>query len=311
MRILGKTGGIGINMHDARIVVTGGAGMLGHKLFLRLAEKFPEVYCTIREDPNAEPVCRVPLLQGPKVIQGVNAADFEALQRTLRALRPDYVVNCVGIIKQRGEARSAIPSILINSLLPHKLAQMAAEWGGRVIHFSTDCVFSGKRGGYVETDDSDADDLYGKSKFLGEVAGENGLTLRTSIIGRELVEHRSLLDWFLSQNHRKVRGFRRVIYSGVTTNYMADVVANVINNYPKLHGLYQVVSDPISKYDLLSLLRDAYGLDIDIEAEDQTISDRSMKGDKLRSAIGHQTPPWPELVRQLAEDPTPYESRFQ
>jgi dTDP-4-dehydrorhamnose reductase len=311
MRTLGKTGGIGINMQDARIVVTGGAGMLGHKLFQRLAEKFPEVYCTIREDPNAEPVCRIPLLHGPKVIQGVDVTDFEALQRTLRALQPDYVVNCVGIIKQRDEARSAIPSILINSLLPHKLAEMAAGWGGRVIHFSTDCVFSGKRGGYVETDDSDADDMYGKSKFLGEVAGENGLTLRTSIIGRELVEHRSLLDWFLSQNHRKVRGFRRVIYSGVTTNYMADVVAKIIDNYPKLHGLYQVVSDPISKYDLLSLLRDAYGLDIDIEAEDQTISDRSMKGDKLCSAIGHQTPPWPELVRQLSEDPTLYESRFQ
>lgn len=311
MSILSKTGGIGISMHDALIVVTGGAGMLGHKMFQRLAERFPEVYCTIRKTPNAEPVSQSPLLHGPKVIQGVDVTDFEALHQTLRALQPDYVVNCVGIIKQRDEAKIAIPSILINSLLPHKLAEIVAKWGGRVIHFSTDCVFSGKRGGYLETDDSDADDLYGKSKFLGEVAGENALTLRTSIIGRELIEHRSLLEWFLSQNHRKVRGFRRVVYSGVTTNYLADVVANIIDNYPELHGLYQVVSDPISKYDLLSLLRDAYGLDIDIEAEDQTISDRSMKGDKLRSAIGHQTPPWPELVRQLSEDPTPYESRFQ
>ena len=295
-------------MRNARIVVVGAAGMLGHKLFQRLAEQFPETYCTIREDPKAEPFCRVPLLHSPKVVQGVDVTDFDALRRTLRELRPDYVVNCVGIIKQRDDARSAIPSILINSLLPHKLAEMASGWGGRVIHFSTDCVFNGKRGGYVETDDSDADDLYGKSKFLGEIAGENGLTLRTSIIGRELVEHRSLLDWFLSQNHRKVRGFRKVIYSGVTTNYMADVVAKIVDNYPDLHGLYQVVSDPISKYDLLSLLRDAYRLDVDIEAEEQTLSDRSMKGDKLRSAIGHQTPPWSELVRQLAEDPTPYES---
>ena len=132
MRILGKDGGIGINMHDARIVVTGGAGMLGHKLFQRLSEKFPEVYCTIREDPNAEPVCRVPLLRGAKVIQGVDVTDFEALERTLRALQPDYIVNCVGIIKQRDEARSAISSILINSLLHHKLAEMAAGWGGRL-----------------------------------------------------------------------------------------------------------------------------------------------------------------------------------
>ncbi|MGA2988810.1 MAG: sugar nucleotide-binding protein, partial [Terriglobia bacterium] len=147
--------------------------------------------------------------------------DFNALEATLSALRPDYVVNCVGVIKQRTEAISPIPSITINSLLPHKLAQMAARWGGRIIHFSTDCVFSGKRGWYTEEDPSDAEDLYGRSKFLGEVVVANALTLRTSIIGRELVEHRSLLDWFLAQNHKTVHGYRRVIYSGVTTNYLA------------------------------------------------------------------------------------------
>ena len=135
-----------------------------------------------------------------------------------------------------GGGQAAIPSITINSLLPHKLADMAQTWGGRVIHFSTDCVFSGKRGGYTEQDDSDAEDLYGKSKFLGEVAAANALTLRTSIIGRELVEHRSLLDWFLAQNHKTVKGFRRVIYSGVTTNQMAEVVADIIRNHPTLCG---------------------------------------------------------------------------
>lgn len=295
-------------MRNAKIVVLGGAGMLGHKMFQRLGERFPETYCTLREDPKAEPFRRVDLLQKPAVIQGVDVTDFGKLQATLTQLHPDYVVNCVGIIKQRDEAKSAIPSITLNSLLPHKLAAMSAGWGGRVIHFSTDCVFSGKRGGYTEDDDSDADDLYGKSKFLGEVACENALTLRTSIIGREIVEHRSLLDWFLSQNHKTVRGFRKVIYSGVTTNSMADVVTNVIENHADLHGLYQVVSHPISKFDLLSLIRDAYGLDIEIEPENETLSDRSMKGDKLRSAIGYECPPWTELVRQLAEDSTPYES---
>jgi dTDP-4-dehydrorhamnose reductase len=295
-------------MRSAKIVVLGGAGMLGHKMFQRLGERFPETYCTLREDPQAEPFRRVDLLQKPTVIQGVDVTDFGKLRETLALLRPDFVVNCVGIIKQRDEAKSAIPSITINSLLPHKLAAMAREWGGRVIHFSTDCVFSGKRGGYTEDDDSDADDLYGKSKFLGEVACENALTLRTSIIGREIVEHRSLLDWFLGQNHKIVRGYCKVIYSGVTTNHMADVVTNVIENHVDLHGLYQVVSDPISKFDLLSLIRDAYRLQIEIEPENETFSDRSMKGGKLRSAIGYQCPGWTELVRQLAEDSTPYES---
>jgi dTDP-4-dehydrorhamnose reductase len=211
------------------------------------------------------------------------------------------------VIKQRAEAVSPIPSITINSLLPHKLAQMAARWGGCVIHFSTDCVFNGKRGGYLEEDSSDAEDLYGKTKFLGEVAVANALTVRTSIIGRELTEHRSLLDWFLAQNQKTIRGYRRVIYSGVTTNHLAELVVSIIQGHPGLNGLYQVASEPISKYDLLCLLREAYQLDVRIEPDDLEVSDRSMRCDKLREAIAYECPPWPVLARQLAEDNTPYE----
>jgi len=298
-------------MRNTRIAVLGGAGMLGHKMFQRLGERFPETFCTVVEDLTLKPLCRVELLHSPKVIEAVDVRDLGSLQRTLSELRPAYIVNCVGIIKQRDQAQSPIPNILINSLLPHQLAAMATVWDGRVVHFSTDCVFSGKRGAYSEDDESDAGDLYGKSKFLGEVTGPNAVTLRTSIIGRELMTHRSLLDWLLSQNHGKVRGFRKVIYSGVTTNYIAGIVANIIENHPDLHGLYQLVSEPIAKYELLCLLRDAYHLDIEIQPEDETISDRSMKGDKLTAAIGQQAPPWPELVRQLADDPTPYESWLQ
>jgi dTDP-4-dehydrorhamnose reductase len=217
------------------------------------------------------------------------------------------VINCVGVIKQRARAALPIPSITINSLLPHKLAEMAMRWGGRLIHFSTDCVFSGKRGGYTEEDLSDAEDLYGKSKFLGEVAVENALTLRTSIIGRELMEHRSLLDWFLSQKQKTLRGYRRVIYSGLTTNYLAGLVGTIIEKHPGLNGLYQAASEPITKYDLLCLVREAYGLTVEIEPDDVEVSDRSMRGDRLRGAIAYTCPSWPELTRQLAEDNTPYE----
>ena len=294
-------------MKEPRVVVLGGAGMLGHKLFQILRERLPKTICTTRKDVRQPPFDQVELLQGPDVIRGVDVMNFENLHRVLADLLPDYVVNCVGIIKQRDEARMAIPSITVNSLLPHKLAVMAGEWGGRIIHFSTDCVFSGKRGGYTEEDDSDADDLYGKSKFLGEVAAENALTLRTSIIGRELVEHKSLLDWFLSQNHKTVKGFKRVIYAGVTTNQMAEVVTEIIRRDQPLSGLYQVVSDPISKYDLLCLLRDAYRLDIEILADETVVSDRSMQGDKLRAATGYVSPPWPVLAKKLADDRTPYD----
>ena len=295
-------------MSAAKVMVLGGAGMLGHKMFQVLRERFAGTFCTVREDIRKAPFDRVELLQGNDVVPGVDVTDFPAIEAILSAFRPEYVVNCVGVIKQRAEAVSPIPSITINSLLPHKLAHMAARWGGRVIHFSTDCVFSGKRGGYTEEDLSDAEDLYGKTNFLGEVAVGNALTLRTSIIGRELIEHRSLLDWFLVQNHKTVRGYRRVIYSGVTTNHLAELVGSIIHKHPAVNGLYQVASEPVSKYDLLCLLSEVYQLDVHIEPDDLQVSDRSMRCDRLREVIDYQCPPWQVLAGHLAEDTTPYET---
>ncbi|MGP0045832.1 MAG: dTDP-4-dehydrorhamnose reductase family protein [Syntrophobacteraceae bacterium] len=293
--------------HDVKVVILGAAGMLGHKMFQMIRKAFPNTLAIVREDVKQPPFDKVALLQGKDIIPGIDATDFNRLQELLGEIRPNYIVNCVGIIKQRDAAHQTIPNITINSLLPHKLAAFAEGWGGKVIHFSTDCVFSGKRGGYTEEDLSDAEDLYGKSKFLGEVQCDNALTLRTSIIGRELVEHRSLLDWFLSQKGRTIKGFKRVIYSGVTTNQLAEVVLLIIRQFPHLSGLYQVVSEPISKYDLLRLLKDAYKLDVEILADAMEVSDRSMKGDKFRSATGYVCPDWPELVQVLAQDPTPYD----
>jgi len=280
--------------------------MLGHKMFQIIRERYPGTFCTIREDVGKTPFERIDLLRGNDVIPGIDVTDFLALEATLSAFRPQYVINCVGVIKQRVEAASPIPSITINSLLPHKLAQIVANWGGRVIHFSTDCVFNGVHGGYTEDDLSNAEDLYGRTKFLGEVAVPNALTLRTSIIGRELTEHRSLLDWFLGQKQKKIHGYRRVVFSGVTTNYIADLVGSIIQEYPGLSGTYHVASKPITKYDLLCLLRQAYQLDVEIVPDDLEVSDRSMKCDKLREAINFKCPPWAALVRQLSEDSTPY-----
>lgn len=280
--------------------------MLGHKLFQRLRERFPGTVATTRKNVSEGSWKRVSLLQGDDVIQGVDVREFEALRTRLLDLKPDVIVNAVGVIKQRGEAADPIPSITVNALLPHRLAETAAAWGGRVIHFSTDCVFNGRRGRYTERDQSDAEDLYGRSKFLGEVAAPNAVTLRTSIIGRELSQHRSLLDWFLSQDGKVVQGYRRAIYSGVTTNAMAGVVEAVISRHPDLSGLFQIVSAPIAKHDLLGLIRDAYGLKITIEPVDGEVCDRSMEGTKFEAATGWRAPDWPALVRELAEDPTPY-----
>ncbi|MGC1460918.1 MAG: SDR family oxidoreductase [Terracidiphilus sp.] len=293
-------------MRIAKIMVLGGTGMLGHKMFQVLRERFADTFCTVRGDIRTSALDRVELLQGNDVISGVDVTAFPSLYAILSAFQPEYLINCVGMIKQRAEAASPIPSITINSLLPHKLAEAVARWGGRVIHFSTDCVFSGQRGSYLEGDASDAEDLYGKTKYLGEVSAPNALALRTSMIGRELREHRSLLDWFLAQNHGKVRGYRRVIYSGVTTNHLAELVASIIQEHPSLHGLYQVSSEPISKHDLLCLIREAYQLDIQIEPDDLEVSDRSMRCDRLRGAIDYRCPPWSVLAHQLADDGSPY-----
>jgi dTDP-4-dehydrorhamnose reductase len=290
-----------------KILVLGGEGMLGHKMYQTLLRRYPDTACTVFRSLSDPFYQRVSLYRQGRVIDGVDAMDFDALGETLGGIKPDFIVNCIGIVKQREEAAAAIPCITINSLLPHKLAESAAGWGGRVIHFSTDCVFSGERGMYTEEDRSDAADLYGKSKFLGEVATGNALTLRTSIIGRELGQFRSLLEWFLAQKGKSIKGFRRVIYSGVTTNYMAQLVGNLIADHPALSGLYQVVAPPISKYDLLCRLKEAYYLNMEIVPDEKEISDRSMVGEKFLRATGYSMPDWDDMVARLAMDPTPYD----
>jgi dTDP-4-dehydrorhamnose reductase len=280
--------------------------MLGHKMFQLLRSRYPDTACTIRGALTDPFYARVDLFRPGAVIEKVDAMDLSALGKTLRERKPRFLVNCIGIVKQRDEASAAIPSITLNALLPHKLAEFSAEWGGRVIHFSTDCVFDGNRGGYTEEDPSDATDLYGKTKYLGEVATENALTLRTSIIGRELAHFRSLLEWFLGQKGKQVRGYTRVIYSGVTTNHLADLVGDLIERHPELAGLYQVASTPISKHDLLCLLKEAFRLEVEILPDGAEVSDRSLNGDKFFRATGYICPEWPVLAEQLAADRTPY-----
>lgn len=290
-----------------RVLVLGAAGMLGHKVFQVLRGRHLETRGTIRGRLSEVPTRHMPLLQTGTIVEDVDALDIASVEALLRQERPDAVVNCVGIIKQRSEAKAAVPSIKLNALLPHLLADTLQEWGGRLIHFSTDCVFSGRRGNYTEEDPSDAEDLYGRTKYMGEVATDNALTLRTSIIGRELQHFGSLLEWFLAQNHGRISGYRHAIYSGVTTNYLAGLVADLLVEHPQLSGMLQVASAPISKHDLLVLLREAYGLDVEITPEDAFFCDRSMRGDRFRQATGYICPSWPDLVAELAADPTPYD----
>lgn len=289
------------------IVVLGAAGMLGHKVFQRLQPRYSGVYGVISGTLQQRRLTEVEFLNRGSILENIDACDWISLSSLLKDMRPHVIVNCVGIIKQRNDERSAALSIEINSLLPHRLADLCRTWKGRLIHFSTDCVFSGKRGGYAESDLPDATDLYGKTKHLGETTAENALTLRTSMIGRELSHFSSLLEWFLARDHQQIRGYRNAFYSGVTTNQLAELVGDLIESHPGLSGLYQVTGPVISKYELLCMLREAYSLDLEIVPDDSFYCDRSMKGDKFHQATGYDSLPWPALVRDLAVDPTPYD----
>lgn len=289
------------------ILILGGTGMLGHKLFQHLRKRYPETYCTIRGSIDQPLLRSVDPFHAGGVIEHCDAGDFRMLENLLLKHRPRVVINCIGIVKQRAEAKKAVPSIAVNALLPHLLADVCDRWGGKLIHFSTDCVFSGKAGNYQESDSTDAEDLYGRTKALGEIIDGTTLTLRTSIIGRELMHSGSLLEWFLRQEHKYISGYTRAMYSGVTTNYMARMIANLIEAPSIPSGLFQVTSETISKFDLLCLLKEVYEVDVEITADPTFFCDRSMKGDKFAKATGQICPPWPDLVAELANDDTPYD----
>ncbi len=287
-----------------RVLLLGGAGMLGHKLCQRFREHF-ETWTTVRA--GYRDYARYGLFDPERTLGGVDAVDFDSVVRAVAEVKPDAVINCIGIIKQLKAAKDPIVSLSINSLFPHRLANLCRASGARLIHISTDCVFSGRKGMYSEADVSDAEDLYGRSKFLGEVDQPGCLTLRTSIIGRELCSATGLIEWFLSNRGGKVRGFSGAVYSGFTTLALTRIIADVLKGQPGLTGLYQVSSDPINKYELLKLVNRTYSLNIAVEPDTTFRCDRSLDSSRFRQATGFQPPSWPEMIEEMHRDPTPYQ----
>ena len=278
-----------------RILILGGDGMLGHQL-LKYMHPRHEVKVSLRQDLGV--YSSMGLFNRENAYDAVDIRSLERLVDVMADLRPQAVINAVGIVKQRPDAKESIPSLEINALLPHRLAMLCKGIGARLIHLSTDCVFSGKKGNYLESDPSDAEDLYGKTKFLGEVHESNSLTLRTSIIGRELSRHKSLLDWFLSQKG-KVNGFTNAIYTGFTTLEMSRIIEKMLLEYPDAAGVYQVSSDPINKYELLLLFREKLGHDIEIIADDTFRCDRSLDSTRFRADFNYTPPSWPDMIEEL------------
>jgi dTDP-4-dehydrorhamnose reductase len=278
--------------------------MLGHKMLHVLSQRF-EAFGTTRSP--ALGLGRV--APGAKIVlEGVSVSDLDSVVGAFSAARPDVVVNCIGIIKQLDEAKNSIASIQVNSLFPHQLASICTSQGARLVHVSTDCVFSGRKGAYTEEDTPDPVDLYGRSKLLGEVGESPALTIRTSIVGRELHGAHGLVEWFLGQNGGTVRGFTRAVFSGWSTAALARAVGDVIERRPTLTGLWHVASTPIAKYDLLCQLRDAFDLDVAIEPDDEFACDRSLDGSRFAVETGIVAPAWSEMVDELHRESSLYES---
>lgn len=283
----------------AKVLVLGVTGMLGNAVFRVFgADDAHEVWGTLR---SAAALRYFAADSHARLMCGVDVLDQDALAAVMAKVRPDVVINCIGLIKQLADAKDPLTALPINAMLPHRLARLCELVGARLIHVSTDCVFSGRKGLYQEGDLSDAEDLYGKSKYIGELHDlPHAITLRTSIIGHELGSSYALVDWFLSQSGG-VKGFTKAIFSGLPTVELARVIKDFVIPHSRLIGLYHVAAAPIDKFKLLSLVAAQYAKQIEISPDDALVIDRSLDGSRFRQATGYVAPDWPELVRRMYE----------
>lgn len=281
-----------------KIFILGATGMLGHTMFKVLSENPAwEVYGSVR-NKSARSFFSDDLSN--RLITDLDVENHDLLLKAFATVRPDVVINCIGLVKQLAESNEPLKAVPINTLLPHRLAALCLLEGARLVHFSTDCVFSGADGNYRESDFPDARDLYGRTKLLGEVDESHVITLRTSIIGHELSGKRSLIEWFLSQKNA-VTGFSRAIFTGLPTVEVSHVIRDIVLPRSELHGLYHVASRPIAKFDLLRIVAQVYGKDIEIIPDNSLVIDRSLDASRFEAATGYVPADWQSLIELMHE----------
>ncbi len=286
-----------------KILILGATGMLGHKLMQVLSREHM-VTGTVRREASV--LVDHPVFSKMDILGNISADNLESVRAAIDKVNPDVIINCIGIVKQLPAAQDPLQSIAINALFPHQLAQICRQKNIRLIHISTDCVFSGTMGNYREEDPSDAEDLYGKTKYLGEVDYPGCLTLRTSILGRELDTSHGLIEWFMSRNGSTVSGYKKTVFSGLTTLALSEIIDQIITKYPSLSGVCQVASEPICKYDLLNLVKKTYDMTVTIEPEETVVNDRSLNPGKFKKETNIKIPSWEYMIEQMHQDPTPY-----
>ena len=286
----------GVILSTKTVLVMGASGMLGNA-FMRFFTESPS-YLVWGSARSGEFLKHMPTELHSRIVTGVNVDSPDSLHQLFDQTRPDFVINCIGLVKQHLGATDPLSIIPINSILPHRLARLCKLSGARLIHISTDCVFSGSKGNYLEEDYPDSNDLYGRSKLMGEVDYQNAVTLRTSVIGHELIGAKSLINWFLSQK-KEVEGYVNARFSGMPTVELAKVVRDFVIPRPELHGLYHVSTEPICKHDLLQFVAQVYDSKITIKKTLLPVIDRSLDSRRFREATGYMPPDWLSLVRSM------------
>ena len=287
-------------MNNKKFLILGASGMLGHTLFYEfLCNRKFNVKGTVINISDVSNHFSKEMLNN--IIGNIDANNINSIKEIIEDFAPHVVINCIGIIKQLPISQEPIPVININSLLPHQLASICKDNACRMIHVSTDCVFDGKKGNYTEDDRLSAEDLYGISKYIGEVKYNNTITVRTSIIGHELTSNVSLIEWFLSQSGG-INGYTNAIYTGFPTVEIANIFADYVIPNENLHGLYQVSSEPISKFELLKLVSQIYNKKVEINPYDNYYDDKSLISKRFRQATGYIPPSWKILVERMYDN---------
>ena len=282
-----------------RVLIVGGDGMLGHRLLRQLAPRH-ETRVTLHQPLDAYRAFG--MFDRSNAYDAVDVRDPSRIIDVCADFKPRAVVNAAGIVKQRKDVKDETLSVEVNGLFPHLLCRVCRAHGAQLVHLSTDCVFSGKKGNYSENDRPDPEDAYGFSKLLGEADGRGSLTLRTSMIGPELLRKTGLVEWFLGQKGKTVQGWRRAIFSGFTTAELARVIEKLITMHPEAHGLYHASSAPISKFDLLTGIERRLRLGTKIIADESVRCDRSLDSTRFRAAFGYSPPAWDVMLDELAAE---------
>jgi dTDP-4-dehydrorhamnose reductase len=281
------------------VLILGGTGMLGHEVVRRFAEAHA-VHATARDLARAEEIGL------PATLHRLDAYDPDELAGILEDVRPAAVVNCIGLVKQLAEGNQPIPAVTVNSLFPHVAAEAARTAGARFLHVSTDCVFSGDLPlgkAYDEAAPPDPQDLYGRSKLLGEVYDQGAVTIRSSIVGWEIDRASGLLEWFVRQDGKEITGFRKALFSGLTTRALGDVLVEIVDSFPELTGLYHVASQPISKLELIELFRERLDVSCTVNPADEPVVNRVLDPRRFGSETGFEPPSWPSMLDEYLSAP--------